>query len=59
MPERLVPRLLFFERRHQIPRCDDRLVGEENRKRRRPTEYMLGKKGAKKQREIPEGKEGG
>ena len=59
MPERLVPRLLFFKRRNQIPCCDDRLVREEDRKRRRSTEIMLGKEGTKKQRKIPEGQERG
>ena len=59
IPERMVSRLLFFERRNPIPRGNDRLAREEDRERRRSVEGILGKEGTKKQRKISEGQKRG
>ncbi len=60
MPECMVSRMLFFERRDSVPCGEDgRPDGEEGRGRRRPFDIPLGEKGAKKQRQVPQGSKRG
>jgi hypothetical protein len=60
MPECMVSRVLFFERRDSLPRGEDgRSDGEEARGRRRPLGLALGEKGAKKQKQVPGGSKRG
>jgi hypothetical protein len=60
MPECMVSRMLFFERRDSVPCGEDgRPDGEEGRGRRRPFDIPLGEKSAKKQRQVPQGSKRG
>ena len=59
MPECMVPRVLFFERRNKVSRSPvGQSDGRENRRRPRSVGSDLGEKGPKRQRQVPQGEEG-